>query len=104
MLPPNFFTPSALGVAGGVEFGFFSTSTDRDAALSYAAAQEGSSCPTIFEMPQGMVDRGAEMSCFSQYPWEDEVPPFPPSHAHARAMQSVLGNACARVHRSSSRR
>ena len=32
----------------------------------------GGGAPTVFEMQTGMVDRGASISCLSQYPWEEE--------------------------------
>lgn len=72
-LPDSFFTPNEFGVRGGVEFGFTSTSRHKQEALGYAAAGAGGQAPTIFEMQTGMVDRGASMSCLSQYPWEEEV-------------------------------
>ena len=45
------------GVSGGVEFGFFSTSVNRAAALQYAVTQQrqgiaATACPTVFEMAQ----------------------------------------------------
>ena len=70
-LPEEFFTPNQHGVRGGVEFGFTSTSKHKHEALAYAGGDGGA--PTIFEMQTGMVDRGASISCLSQYPWEDEI-------------------------------
>ena len=75
-LPPNFFKPNKYGICGGVEFGFTSTSRNKAEALAYAtmaAHGKAASCPTIFEMDQGMVSRGADVSIFSQYPHESEV-------------------------------
>ena len=75
-LPPNFFRPNKYGICGGVELGFTSTSRNKAEALAYAtSAAKGKavSCPTIFEMDQGMVSRGADVSIFSQYPHESEV-------------------------------
>ena len=51
---------------GGVEFGFLSTTTDRSVAMHYAASAAG----VVLEMQMGMVDRGADISWLSQYPFE----------------------------------
>ena len=78
-LPPNFFTPDAHGVCGGIEFGFTSTSCAKSEALAYATSVgaagggKGMACPIVLELEQGMVSRGAEMEAFSQYPHESEV-------------------------------
>ena len=58
---------------GGVEFGFSSTTTQREQAIHYADG----AASTIFEMQMGLVDRGADLSWLSQYPHEKEVL-FPP--------------------------
>jgi hypothetical protein len=47
-----------------------STTTSRDVAMGYSS--QGAT-PMLFEMTQGMVDRGAELSWLSQYPHEEEV-------------------------------
>ena len=79
-LPKEFWVPNAMGVRGGIEYGFSSTTTDREQALHYATAggagKDGDAM-TIFEMQMGMVDRGADLSWLSQYPHEKEVL-FPP--------------------------
>ena len=72
-LPRQFFEPNDAGVRGGIEYGFSSTTTDRDQAVIYASGNQS----TIFEMQMGMVDRGADLSWLSQYPHELEVL-FPP--------------------------
>jgi hypothetical protein len=54
---------------GGIEYGFSSTTTDKDQALLFAQGRES----TIFEMQMGMVDRGADLTWLSQYPHEQEV-------------------------------
>ena len=75
-LPASFFEPNAEGVCGGVEFGFMSTSKAKSEALAYATSEAHRGkvfCPTLLEMEQGMVSRGAEMSWLSQYPHEEEV-------------------------------
>ncbi len=74
-LPKTFWVPNEMGVRGGIEYGFSSTSTDKAQALEYATGvdrKEGDAC-TIFEMQMGMVDRGADLTWLSQYPHEREV-------------------------------
>ena len=53
-----------------------STTTERSVALTYASSQPGRA-GLVFEIPMGMVDRGADISWLSQYPHERECL-FPP--------------------------
>ena len=91
MLPKSFFEANSEGVKGGIEvprcisclkrlgltrtastapqFGFSSTTVDRDQALYYAKGKAS----TVFEMEMGMIDRGADFSWLSQYPHEREI-------------------------------
>ena len=55
--------PRQFGVMGGVENGFMSTTTDRSVAAGYAAS---GGVGIVFEVQQGMVDRGADISWLSQ--------------------------------------
>ena len=74
-LPKTFWVANDMGVRGGIEYGFSSTSTDKAQAFEYATGgdrQEGDAS-TIFEMQMGMVDRGADLTWLSQYPHEREV-------------------------------
>ena len=50
-LPREFFVPSKLGVCGGIEYGFSSTTSDKEQAMVYASG----AASTIFEMQMGMV-------------------------------------------------
>jgi hypothetical protein len=75
-LPKEFWVPNAMGVRGGIEYGFSSMTTDRAQAVTYASGQGAGSdgdAMTIFEMQMGMVDRGADLQWLSQYPHEREV-------------------------------
>ena len=77
VLPKEFWVPNEMGVRGGIEYGFSSTTTDKDQALHYAAGGghgKAGDAMTIFEMQMGMVDRGADLTWLSQYPHEREVP------------------------------
>ena len=69
-LPETFLTPDEFGVRGGVEFGFLSATTDRAVAMQYAS---GRGSGIVYEITQGMGDRGAELTWLSQYPHEAEV-------------------------------
>ena len=77
VLPPSFWAEDADGVAGGCEYGFLSATTDRSMAAYYAANTADGVAPTVLEMRQAMVDRGADLAWLSQYEHEREVA-FPP--------------------------
>eukprot|EP00965_Chrysotila_dentata_P103387 3412563-Pleurochrysis_carterae.AAC.1 len=49
-----------------------STTTDRAVAMAYATSLPGKAS-VVFEIQQGMIDRGADISHFSQYPFEKEI-------------------------------
>eukprot|EP00965_Chrysotila_dentata_P262032 6214451-Pleurochrysis_carterae.AAC.1 len=71
-LPSNFLNPNEQGVRGGVERAFMSTTTDRNVALAYASSAPGKAA-LVFEIQQGMIDRGADLSLISMYPFEHEI-------------------------------
>ena len=73
-LPKSFFEQDKMGVKGGIEYGFSSTTTEREQAAHYAQGKAS----TILELQMGMVDRGADISWLSQYPHEKEtlLPPL----------------------------
>ena len=72
-LPTAFLEPNELGIKGGVEYGFTSTTTEREQAVHYAQG----AASTLFEMEMGLIDRGADVSWLSQYAFESEIL-FPP--------------------------
>jgi hypothetical protein len=63
VLPRAFWQPDAYGVRGAVEFGFLSTTRDREVAAGYAG---GSGASTLLEIRQGMINRGADLAWLSQ--------------------------------------
>lgn len=71
-LPREFTTPNQYNVRGGVECAFMSATPDKNVALGYAQGRN-TKTGIIFEMQQGMVDRGADISFLSQYPHEKEI-------------------------------
>ena len=78
-LPSAFLNPDEYGARGGVEFGFMSTTTEKHVAYDYAIAKDGSAkkAAVIYEIDEGAIDRGADVSWLSQFPSENEVV-FPP--------------------------
>ena len=72
VLPEQFWQPNEYGVKGGIEPAFMSTTTNRNVAMSYAV-MSGDGVAFVFEIQQGMVDRGADISFLSQYPHEQEI-------------------------------
>ena len=71
VLPKQFTESNRYGVKGGVEGAFMSTTLNRDVAMSYAAT--GGKAGFVFQIQQGMVDRGADIGWLSQYPHEAEI-------------------------------
>jgi NLR family CARD domain-containing protein 3 len=56
VLPSEFWQANELNVKGGIEFGFMSTTLNREVAMHYASAGRNS---IVLEMQMGMIDRGA---------------------------------------------
>ena len=68
-LPERFWSANQFGVKGGIEGGFMSSTADKAVAMSYASSGVG----FVFELQQGMIDRGANLTPLSQYPHEKEI-------------------------------
>ena len=71
-LPECFHKADESGSRGFAEWGFMSTTADKQVAITYAGLDEHRPLPTVFEMRVGAVDRGACIQEFSQYPAEVE--------------------------------
>ena len=100
--PSAFWTPSAEGICGGVEYGFQSMSRDYGNAVHYArgcgfAGPEDAT--TLFELQMGLVDRGADLGWLSQYPHEQEVllPPLSGLEATGSSVEGRLLNIHTRL-------
>lgn len=83
VLPEIFWHANQHNVRGGCEYGFLSTTTDRNVATDYASG--GGKAGIVFEIQMGMVDRGASLSWLSQvglppHPSPPTSPPRPPTH------------------------
>ena len=94
VLPHEFWVEDQCGVLGGIEFGFQSTTRIRDQAVHYAKggghAKPGEAM-TLFEINMGMIDRGAELSWFSQCATSDETTPCPHHLSSLRGWTTPLG-------------
>lgn len=66
--PPHFQKSDDKGRKGIVEWGFMSTTAAKHVALQYSGIKEGKPFPIILEIDSGTVDRGADLTNFSQYP------------------------------------
>ena len=66
---PTCATPNALGF---LEYGFMSTTADKSVAVQYSGVKEGKPRAGILQISPNSVDRGADISEFSQYPAERE--------------------------------
>ena len=71
-LPDSFTIADENGCKGWTEFGFMSTTADRAVAVQYSGVKDRKPQASIMEIRPNAVDRGADISEFSQYPGERE--------------------------------
>lgn len=71
-LPDLFFQTDEHGCSGYAEWGFLSTTADRDVALGYSGINERRHKAMVMVIETSSIDRGADISEFSQYPSEKE--------------------------------
>ncbi len=71
-LPESFTIADENGCKGWTEFGFMSTTADRAVAVQYSGVKDRKPQASIMEIRPNAVDRGADISEFSQYPGERE--------------------------------
>ena len=64
-------------VRGGVELAFQSATESREVAFNYARHRGAGKAAMVYEVAQGLINRGASLQWLSQYPHEKEVL-FPP--------------------------
>jgi hypothetical protein len=71
-LPDSFTNADENGCKGYTEFGFMSTTADRSVAIQYSGVKAKKPQASIMEIRPNAIDRGADISEFSQYPGEKE--------------------------------
>ena len=90
-LPDTFFVPSEKCVTpnalGYTEFAFMSTTQDRSVAVQYSGVRDNKPKASIMEIRPNSVDRGADISEFSQYPGEKEYLIVPYSFVQGEGRQ-----------------
>jgi NLR family CARD domain-containing protein 3 len=67
-LPKSFSEADEYGRKGYVEWGFMSTTSEKEVALRYSGVREGNAKAMVIEFPATSVDRGGCVKDFSQYP------------------------------------
>jgi hypothetical protein len=83
-LPDSFTNADENGCKGYCEFGFMSTTSDRNVAVQYSGVKDQKPQASIMEILPNAIDRGADISEFSQYPGEREFLFVPMSFVQAR--------------------
>jgi hypothetical protein len=83
-LPDSFTHADDNGFKGYCEFGFMSTTADRKVALQYSGVEQQKPRASIMEIQPNAIDRGADISEFSQYPGEREFLFVPMSYVQGR--------------------
>jgi hypothetical protein len=71
-LPESFTRADENGCKGYTEFGFISTTADRNVAVEYSGVKHKKPLASIMEIRPNAIDRGADISEFSQYQKEKE--------------------------------
>jgi ankyrin repeat protein len=71
-LPDHFFNADDNGASGFVDWGFMSTTSDRDVALGYSGVKQRRPKAMVMVIEVSSVDKGADISVFSQYRNEKE--------------------------------
>jgi ankyrin repeat protein len=89
-LPDNFHKADEQGRSGFLDWGMMSTSSDRDVALGYSGVKLRRPRAIVMVIEATAVDRGADVSDFSQYPGEKEFLWLPCSFVQ-RAQQTGGG-------------
>jgi ankyrin repeat protein len=71
-LPDKFHAADEQGRSGYLDWGMMSTSSDRNVALGYSGMKQRRPRAMVMVIEATSVDRGADISEFSQYPGEKE--------------------------------
>ncbi len=69
-LPDSFWKADQFGCRGYMEWGFLSTTSNRETAIQYSGVMEGKPLPMVIKTDSASIDRGACIKELSQYPGE----------------------------------
>jgi hypothetical protein len=70
--PPNFYKVDDNGCRGFAEWGFMSTTADKEIAIAYSGVKDGQPTATVLKIKTSSVNRPACIADFSQYVEEKE--------------------------------
>jgi hypothetical protein len=79
-LPSSFTNSDQLNCKGMTDWGFWSSTKNKQVALDFSGVRENKPRPMILEFRPTAVDRGASVQDFSQYPKEEETLYLPCSY------------------------
>jgi hypothetical protein len=79
-LPSEFTNPDRFNCKGMTDWGFWSSTKNKQVALDFSGVRENKPRPMILEFRPTAVDRGASVQDFSQYPREEETLYLPCSY------------------------
>ena len=88
-LPDDFMRSNARGCSGFTEWGFMSASSEKEVAMGYSRLARACKRFRILCIQVGSVDRGADISEYSQYPQEREYLFCPCSYIEGAGVSSV---------------
>ena len=69
-LPASFWVADERGYRGYMEWGFLSTTSNRETAIEYSGVAQGLPLPMVIQTTVSSIDRGACIKDLSQYPGE----------------------------------
>jgi hypothetical protein len=87
--PPQFHKADENGCRGYAEWGFMSTTANRDIAVMYSGVREGMATATVLQIKTSSVNRAACIESYSQYPQEREYLWVPLSYLQPDGAQIV---------------
>ena len=87
--PRQFFAADENGCKGFAEWGFMSTTANRDVAVMYSGVREGKSTATVLQIKTSSVNRAACIEMYSQYQQEREYLWVPLSFLQPEGTQIV---------------
>ena len=85
--PANFYKADQNGCRGYTEWGFMSTTANKEVAIMYSGVREGKSTATVLQIKTSSVNRPACIETFSQYPQEREYLWVPLSYMQPEGAQ-----------------